>query len=214
MKIMIVDDHPMFRDAIMQTLEQLDDTLHWCHAGSCEEAFSLCEEQRDFDLVLLDLDLPGMDGLTGLNEMRQRLPTTPVVILSATDDRDYVMRAIEQGAKGYIPKSSSGEVLLNALRLILSGGVYLPMAVLDGVYATAAANAEDTPSTRLTPRQIEVLNLLSQGKMNKEISNALGMAENTVRVHVRAILDSLGVSNRTEAALRAMQLGLVTESEG
>lgn len=217
MKILSVDDHPLFREAVKGVLEQLShNSVHIIEAASCEEAMELCQTYTDLDLIVLDFELPGIDGLAGLCELRDCQPATPIVMISATEDRGTIMSAIEQGAKGFIPKSSSSEVMLNALRLVLSGAVYLPMAVMD--VPSSNTNTSQTASTitnlsnnnfKLTPKQMDVLQVLAQGKSNREIANHLGMAENTVRVHVRAILSFLGVSNRTEAGYAASQNGLL-----
>jgi len=210
MKIMLVDDHPLFLEGVRTVLLQLDDNVSIQTSGSCEEALSLIDD--DIDLVLLDINLPGMSGLEGLQQLRHKAPATPLVVMSASEDRNKVMRAIEQGAKGYIPKSSTSDIILNALQLVLSGGVYLPMAILDTVNS-AQTKTTNADGQTLTPRQVEVLRLLAVGHSNKIIANKLDMAENTVRVHVSAILRFLDVRNRTEAGMAAIRLGLITESE-
>lgn len=222
MKILSVDDHPLFREAVKGVLEQLSsEPLNIIEAASCEEALELCTTLSDLDLIVLDFELPGMDGLSGLCQLRSCQPATPIVMISATEDRETIMNAIEQGAKGFIPKSSSSDVMLSALNLVLSGGVYLPMAVMD--VPSSNHNSNRTTSThknstnnnfKLTPKQMDVLQVLAKGKSNKEIANHLGMAENTVRVHVRAILSFLDVSNRTEAGYAASQNGLLAQEEG
>jgi DNA-binding NarL/FixJ family response regulator len=161
----------------------------------------------------LDLNLPGMDGLHGLARLREASPATPVAILSATDDREHVHQALALGAAGYIPKSAGSDVILNAIRLVLAGGVYLPVSLVQPDSAEPSEielNGSSDVSHGLTPRQHEVLELLTQGLSNKQIARRLGVAENTVRVHVAAILRLLGASNRTEAGYRALRLGLVT----
>jgi DNA-binding NarL/FixJ family response regulator len=210
MKIMLVDDHPLFLEGVRTVLQQLDDNVSIQTTGSCEEALGLIND--DIDLVLLDINLPGMSGLEGLQQLRHQAPATPLVVMSASEDRNKVMRAIEQGAKGYIPKSSTSDIILNALQLVLSGGVYLPMAILDTVNS-AQTRTTNADGQTLTPRQVDVLKLLAVGHSNKIIANKLDMAENTVRVHVSAILRFLDVSNRTEAGVAAMRLGLITEGE-
>jgi len=210
MNILLVDDHPLFLEGMRMVLQQLDERVSIQTSGSCEEALTLVE--NDFDLVLLDINLPGMSGLDGLMQLRHQAPATPLVVMSASEDRGKVLRAIEQGAKGYIPKSSTPDVMLTALRLVLSGGVYLPMAVLDTVNSSQARSVNPDGQT-LTPRQVEVLQLLAEGHSNKAIGNQLSMAENTVRVHVSAILRFLDVGNRTEAGLAATRMGLLTETD-
>lgn len=208
MKILLIDDHPLFCDGLKGILAGLSSEVNTLTAGSCEEAVDIIQNQEDMDLVLLDLNLPGINGLDGIQKIRFHLPATPIVILSASDDRDKVLRAIEKGAKGYIPKSSGSDIIINALRLVLSGGVYLPMAALDSVYTSHTAST-GTEGQALTPKQQAVLELLAEGHSNKTIGNTLNMAENTVRVHVSAILRLLGVSNRTEAGMVALRMGML-----
>lgn len=211
MKVLLVDDHPLFIEGIRGVLQRLDDQLSIQTAGSCEEAIELTADDDDIDLLLLDLNLPGVSGLDGLLELRHRVPATPIVLLSASEDRNKVLRAIELGAKGYIPKSSTPDIIINALQLVLSGGVYLPMAVLDTVNSSQQKISNADGQT-LTPRQVEVLSLVAEGLSNKAIANRLSMAENTVRVHVSAILRFLDVTNRTEAGVAATRMGLLPET--
>jgi DNA-binding NarL/FixJ family response regulator len=202
MDVLLIDDHPLFRAGISSILDGLDATVRIIEAGSCEQALILLEADGEFSLILLDLHLPGMDGMTGLAKLRDASPATPVVVLSATEDSRRIRQAIAAGAKGYIPKSASSQIILSALRLVLSGGVYLPHNVLESP-APVVTDGE------LTPRQREVLRWLARGKSNKEIADVLGMAENTVRVHVAAILKYLDVRNRAEAVFAAISRRLV-----
>ena len=213
MKILLVDDHPLFIEGMRGILQRLDDAVVIQTSGSCEEALGLIEIDGNIDLLLLDLNLPGMSGLDGMQQLRHQLPATSIVLLSASEDRNKVLRAIELGAKGYIPKSSTPEIIITALQLVLSGGVYLPMAVLDTINSSQAKTSNGNGHT-LTLRQIEVLRLLAEGHPNKTIADKLHMAENTARVHVSAILRFLEVSNRTEAGLVASRMGLLPEGEG
>lgn len=212
MQVLLIDDHPLYIEGIRTVLQRLDNTVVIQTSGSCEEALELTENNDDIDLVLLDLNLPGMSGLEGMRQLRHQLPATPIVLLSALEDRNKILGAIEQGAKGYIPKSSTPDIIISALQLVLSGGVYLPMAVLDTFNASQAKTANADGQT-LTPRQIDVLKLLAEGHSNKLIAHQLTLAENTVRVHVSAIFRFLDVTNRTEAVLAASRMGLVPESE-
>lgn len=209
MNILLIDDHPLFCDGLKGILVELDRSPVIRVVGSCEEALELVQSLDEIDLLLLDLNLPGMNGLEGMQQIRHQMPATPIVILSASEDRDKVLRAIELGAKGYIPKSSSSEIILNALRLVLSGGVYLPMAALDTVNTHHVTVSKDEQT--LTPRQLAVLKLLANGHTNKAIGKILDMAENTVRVHVSAILHVLDVTNRTEASVAARRLGVLID---
>ncbi len=204
MRILVVDDHPLFRSGIAGVIADLAAAVETTEASSCEKALALLAAGREFALILLDLNLPGMDGMTGLARLRDAAPATPVVVLSATEDSRKIKQAIAAGAKGYVPKSAGRDILLNALRLVLSGGVYLPINIMES--PAPAATAE-----QLTPRQRDVLQWLVRGKSNKEIADLLGMAENTVRVHVAAIFRYLDVKNRTEAGYAAMRRGLLAE---
>jgi DNA-binding NarL/FixJ family response regulator len=203
-RILVVDDHPLFRSGIAGVIADLAAAVETTEASSCEKALGLLAAGREFALILLDLNLPGMDGMTGLARLRDAAPATPVVVLSATEDSRKIKQAIAAGAKGYVPKSAGRDILLNALRLVLSGGVYLPINIMES--PAPAATAE-----QLTPRQRDVLQWLVRGKSNKEIADLLGMAENTVRVHVAAIFRYLDVKNRTEAGYAATRRGLLAE---
>ena len=217
MKILVVDDHPLIREALRQVLQALDRQLDLLEAQSCDEALELTRRHPDISLILLDLTLPGVDGYEALALLREDFPEIPVVVLSAADQPDAVTRAIDGGAMGFIPKTSSSQLLLNALRLVLSGAIYLPLEVLrkEQDIAPAVPRAPATPSELrdpseigLTARQAQVLALLVQGKPNKLICRDLKLAEGTVKIHVTAILKTLGVMNRTQAVIAVSKLGL------
>lgn len=218
MKILIADDHELFRDGLRHVLTQLDGTVSIVEASDYPQAIALTQSEPDINIVLLDLGMPGMPWSEGLQSLRQTLPAdVPVIVLSASDDRRHVLQAVNLGAAGFIPKTSSSRVMLSALKLVLSGGVYLPPALLDqGVEGTPiqmGTPAPDNAAAFLTPRQREVLTLLGQGKSNKEIARVLQLAEGTVKLHVTAILKALNVNNRTRAVVAATQLGL-TKNDG
>ncbi|HEY2337887.1 MAG TPA: response regulator transcription factor [Burkholderiales bacterium] len=207
MKILIADDHALFRDGLRYMLAGLADEVTILEAKDSTEALATVGATPDLDLVLLDLAMPGMDGLAGLRALRGRRPALPVVILSASEEPIDVRRAIESGAMGFIPKASSSAVMLGALRLVLSGGVYVPPAYLARSRAgTTPITAPSADTLGLTPRQHDVLRLLGQGQSNKEIARVLGLAEGTVKLHISAILRALGVSNRTRAVVAAARL--------
>jgi len=213
MKILVVDDHPLILEALKQVLRDLQPDIEVMEARDAVQALDQAGTHPDLSLVLLDLTLPKTHGLELLAELRQRCPDVPVVVLSATEDRETVLRAINDGAMGFIPKTSRTEVLVAALRLVFSGGVYLPPSVFSGAAHAVSeprppAIARSPREAGLTERQAQVLALLVQGKSNKLICRALDLAEGTVKIHVTAILRALNVSNRTEALVAVSRMGL------
>jgi len=216
MKFLVVDDHVLIREAMRGVIIELQRDAVVLEAGTCGQAMSLIQQNTDLALVLLDLRLPDGDGFAMLAELRERHPAISVVMLSAFNDRDNVVKALDGGALGFIPKTGSRELLLSALRLILAGGIYIPPEILTRAPPAAPAVADQpAPAERrpspaelgLTERQVDVLALMMQGKSNKLICRALDLAEPTVKNHVSAILKALGVSNRTEAVLAVSGLG-------
>ncbi len=195
LKLLVVDDHALVREGLMQTLHQLEDQVSCAGAQDADEALRRLQTE-DFDMLLLDLMLPGINGMAFLGVLRKRFPTLPVVILSALDDPDTVARAMRQGASGFVPKYSSSEDLLDALRQVLSGIVFLPPQLQE-------ANGGRSLGERygITAGQMRVLELLGQGKTNREIADLLGLTEGTVKIHVSAIFKALKVSNRGQALL-------------
>jgi DNA-binding NarL/FixJ family response regulator len=216
MEVLIVDDHALVRDALRRVLEQLGREVTVFEAGDCGRAFALIEAQPELELVLLDLNLPGMHGLAALGELRTRYPAVSVVVISAAEDRASVTQALDHGAMGYIPKSSSNEVLASALRLVLSGGIYIPPAILGAAEPVLQpGGAKLRPSDLgLTERQSQVLTLLMQGKSNKLICRELDLAESTVKNHVTHVLKTLSVTSRTQAVIAAARIGLVLDPVG
>jgi DNA-binding NarL/FixJ family response regulator len=217
-KILVIDDHPLIREALRHVLLALDQAIELLEAQDLPEALATAGSHPDVTLILLDLALPGTDGFEALRELRERYPAIPVVVLSASDQPETVREALDLGAMGFIPKTSSNEILIGALRLVLSGGVYLPPEVLrkDAGGTSPDSTVHPRPSGELrspreiglTQRQTEVLALLIQGKPNKLICRQLDLAEGTVKIHVTAILKALGVTNRTQAVIAVSKLGL------
>ena len=220
MKILIVDDHPLIREALRHVLGVLDGALALVEAQNSAEALAAANAHADLDLVLLDLALPDVDGFEALARLREQQPGLPVVVLSAFEQPELVKRALDAGAMGFIPKTSSNQLLLDALRQVLSGHVYLPADVLaqhreipevalQRTAQTAGGGAAPTPQDLgLTARQADVLALMVQGKPNKMICRELNLAEGTVKIHVTAILKTLNVTNRTQAVIAVGKLGL------
>ena len=220
MKILVVDDHPLIVEALRHVLRQLDGEVEVFDARTAADGRALVAAHPDAALLLLDLSLPDADGMTVLDEWRRGCPAVRAVVLSASDRRDDVVRAIDLGAMGFIPKTSSKQLMLQALRLVLSGGIYVPAtalgssedAELDAAGPDPTRSAGAAPLTAdavgLTGRKAQVLALILQGKSNKAICRELGLAEGTVKIHVAAILRTLNVSTRTQAVVEAGRLGL------
>ena len=212
MNILLVDDHPLLRGGMRFLLRSLDAGLEMDEASNCTQALELVAG-RSYDLVLLDLKMPGLNGLDALAALREAAPGMPLVVLSGESDPGVVRAAIEGGAMGFIPKSSTPEVLIQALRLVLAHGVYLPPLVLDAAYA-ALSSAPVLPRTAttvlpgLTPRQMEVLRCVIRGEPNKVIARELDLSEGTVKAHLSAVFQALGAHSRTEAVYAAAKLGL------
>jgi DNA-binding NarL/FixJ family response regulator len=215
MHVLLIDDHVLFRQGMTFLLSDLDEQLEFSEAGTCEEGLKVLSE-TEVDLILLDLNMPGSGGLSALRDIKQAFPQVPLSVLSGVDDPGLIRDAIEQGASGFVPKSSSSAVLVAALRLVLAGGVYLPRSALNAVDVSSTVVAEGTApteegricSTLLSQRQTEVLFKAIQGKPNKVISRELRIAEGTVKAHLSAAFKALRVHNRTEAVFSAAKLGL------
>jgi DNA-binding NarL/FixJ family response regulator len=213
MKILVVDDHVLIREALRGVLKELKDDAAIVEAPDSSRAMRHVEENPDLELVLLDLNLPDCSGFEVLAELRERYPAISVVVLSASNDRDDIARALDLGALGFIPKSAQREVMLSALKLIFAGGIYVPPEILGRRPPAPAVQPRSGPPLSaaklgLTERQIDVLALMMEGKSNKAICRLLGIAEPTVKNHVTAILKALKATNRTEAVIAAGALGL------
>lgn len=217
MKILVIDDHPLVREAIAGILGQLSPAPTVLEAGDGTSALALARDHADANLMLLDLNLPGVRGFEALDLLRRAHPTLPIAILSMHHDRDSIRAALRRGATGFIPKSSPKQVIVNAIRLMLEGGVYVPAEMMSDESALTRDPLEFAPPARttrsvadlsLTPRQGQVLALIMKGRSNKEICRELGLAERTVKVHVTAVLTALKVASRTQAVIAAGALGL------
>jgi len=215
-KILLADDHAVFRSGLKLVLADLDPEAVILEAEDYTVALAIAAEEDGFDLALIDLAMPGMDDFAGLTALCKRLDHVPVVVVSASDDQTNVRRALQCGASGYIPKTLNASIIINALRLVVSGGFYLPPSLLgcEPGADSVPANAEDPVLVQLTPRQTDVLGLLSRGLSNKEVARELDLAEGTVKLHVTALLKVLGVTNRTHAVVKAASLGLAPVEGG
>lgn len=212
-RILIADDHPLFQEALKGVvLDVFSGNADCSCTVNMRESLQALEDGPAFDLILLDLKLPGAEGFSGLISVRKLVPSVPVMMVSSTDQVDIIRESFSHGALGYLPKSSSQEVMKNAIRLIMSGSTYIPAEAL-GSFGAAPAVEETTSPQRtegvmsdLTPRQHAVLDLLAEGKANKVIAFDLGISEITVKAHVSAILRKLGVSNRLQAVIAAKNM--------
>lgn len=205
LKILLIDDHALFRDGLRLVFEELEPDADLLEASSFEAAQEYLDAHPDLGLVLLDLGLPGIGQMQALNLIRQQMPGTPIVVLSGQDEPWVVEQALSQGAKGYIPKTASASIMLQALKLVLSGGTYIPPEILKRKAAPGGPDTLDELRNHLTLRQCEVLQQMGAGKSNKTIARELDLSESTVRAHVAAILKAFDVHNRTQAIQFAVQ---------
>ncbi len=212
-RLLIADDHPLFREAIADVIHFRYPRAEVLQAENLDAALQLAVEQDDLDLILLDLNMPGMHGLNGLMQLRNEAPAIPVVIVSAEDEKSVVLQAMTYGAVGFIIKSLPREKMTQALDQVLAGQVYLPSDVIRSAQAkqprsNRRSNQDDSalaPETldSLTRRQLLVLERMANGESNKQIAYNLCIAETTVKAHVSAILRKLNVHNRIQAVLSA-----------
>ena len=212
MKVLVVDDHPVLREGIVALLRQIGPETCVLEAGDAEQALTLVTHHDDLDVVVLDIALPGLDGLSAITEFGRARPELPVIVLSSSEDAQTVRQALAQGAMGYVPKSASRHTLVSAIALVVSGELYVPPLVLNDSPAPRTASVGIGPrpdAHQLTERQVEVLRLLSDGRTNIAIALELGLSEKTVKAHVTAIFKVMNVFNRTQAAAVARATGLI-----
>lgn len=217
-KILIVDDHGLVREGLRAILGRSELSAQCLEAWDAPSLWIQLDLNSDIDLVLLDIQLPNISGLGLLDDITRRHPKIPVIMLSADHDAGIVNRALEQGASGFLPKSSLNQVLVSAIRLVAAGGVYVPPEALQKAASRPLLAEPLAPVTLeslgFTPRQTDVFRLLLQGMSNKQICRELDLAEPTVKIHVRGILRALSVSSRAEAIVKAGLLGLVASTAG
>ncbi|MGI8524859.1 MAG: response regulator transcription factor [Pseudolabrys sp.] len=205
-RFVIADDHPLFRGALREAVSGLFERMDIAEAGSFDEVAQLLERGGEVDVILLDLTMPGVRGFSGLMYLRAQYPSVPVIIVSANDEPAAIRRCMQFGASGFIPKTLGTEEMRVAISRILKGGVWTP----PDVDLKAGADAETaelmTRMASLTPQQVRVLMMLSEGLLNKQIAYQLGVSEATVKAHVSAILQKLGVESRTQAVIAAAKI--------
>lgn len=218
-KVLLVDDHALFRDGMRYVLQQLADEVEILDTGNFTEALQLVMANPDLDLALLDLHMPDSNGVSSLQLFHQRFPTVPLVVVSGSDQRDDIESVMNLGAMGFISKMSASKAMLSALRMVLDGGVYVPPQLLQQAVSKLEPGQalNDKRSQRaskygLTPRQLQVLQLIGAGMSNKDISRELNLAEGTVKIHVAAIYQTLHVNSRVEAVETARRFGFIAEN--
>lgn len=217
MKVLIADDHSLFREGCKLLLKELEAGVEFEEAGDFNEVQDILGRKDDYDVILLDLKMPGLGEIEGVKRTRELAPSTPLVIVSALDDPFYAQQVMAAGAAGYIPKSASHSVMSNALKLILAGGQYVPPDLMSSPGKKPAGDGGPIPVGQLreevekvlTPRQMDVMRYMAKGESNRGIAERLGLSEGTVKVHVAAILKALNATNRTQAVLMAS--GMVTD---
>ena len=205
-RLVIADDHPLFRGALREAVSGLFERVDIAEAGSFDEVAKLLDRGSDVDLILLDLAMPGVRGFSGLLYLRAQYPSVPVVVVSANDDPGVIRRCMDFGASGFIPKTLGIEAMREAIARVLSGGVWTPPDVDLESGSDAQTSALMARLATLTPQQVRVLMMLSEGLLNKQIAYELSVSEATVKAHVSAILQKLGVESRTQAVIAAAKI--------
>jgi len=215
LRVIIADDHHLIREGLAKTMRDNWQDITIQEASNGQGVLKLVSQSSDYQLILLDLFMPDSKGFSVLQKLCDHYTDIPVIIISASEDKKHIRRALDFGASGFVPKSTPPAVFINAIKLVLSGGIYIPQNIVRRVNEStvqAELNADacgDMDNKKLndvlTKRQKEVLNMLALGKQNKEIANFFGISENTVKLHVSAVFRALGVTNRTQAVLVAQQ---------
>jgi len=222
MQLLIADDHTLFRDSLVQYIQRACPDVQVLLASDFHEAFAMANDNEAIDLVMLDYRMPGMMGLDGLRRMRESYPDIPVALMSGVAEDDQVRQAIGLGARAYFPKTMSGKALVEAIQLVLDGEQYIPRDaktnnILPSHYDDASGDLKGQPIVKnhedlgkLTPREMQVLKYLSKGASNKEIARDLDLQIVTIKLHVRGICKKLGAKNRTQAAISAREMGVIS----
>lgn len=218
-KVLMVDDHALFRDGMRYVLQQLADEVEVIDSGNFADGMKQAASNPDLDLALLDLHMPGSDGVRSILAFHQSNPSIPLVVVSGSDQREDIERVMEYGAMGFISKMSSSKIMLAALRMVMDGGVYLPPQLLQQAMigldqgVVADRRSDRANKNGLTARQMQTLQYLAEGLSNKEISNKMNLAEGTVKIHTAAVYQALRVSSRLEAVNAARRLGFLPPQE-
>lgn len=213
LKLLVVEDHALVREGLVRLLGQIEERATVLESEDFESALTVLDSAGEFDLVLLDLALPGIDGFAGLDILRRRYPAMPVAVVSAFDDTPTITRVLNLGASGFIPKAFSGEALLSAVREILAGNIFRP----SGQQGSRLDDATPVPPSKIsvrpdeigiTDRQAQVLALMVRGLSNRDIADQLELSEGTVKIHATAVFKALGVNSRTQALVAVARYGI------
>ncbi len=207
MKILIADDHALFRDELASRLEEINPDIVLMQAPSFSQSLKIIEKEPDLDMMIVDLDMPDMHWEESIEQLRQKSKNINIVVISASEDMRKIQKIMTNGIKGYIPKRLEPKIMLKALKIIVEGGIYMPSAFAENNY-TININSNCRSKT-LTNRQSQVLDLIAEGKSNKQIAYEMGVSEATVKLHINALLRSLKVNNRTQAVVTAQKMGLI-----
>ena len=221
MKILIADDHELFLNGLSFILKENINSPEITTANCYTDVFNILEEHKDFDLIITDLAMPGSDWFSALSKIHKKTPDTPIIVISAVFDKEILQKTLDIGVSGYIPKTSSNNLIISAINLVLAGGIYVPHDLL---YTNNSKNilnplkkleqiTTDEPLAerkKLTDRQIDIIKCIANGLSNKEIAYKLNLTEGTIKVHITIILKILNVKNRTSALIEASKLGYIT----
>lgn len=213
LKLLVVEDHALVREGLVRLLGQIERGVTVMESADFESALTVLDNEGEFDLVLLDLALPGIDGFAGLDILRRRYPSMPVAVVSAFDDTPTITRVLNLGASGFIPKAFSGESLLSAVREVLAGNIFRPSgqqgARLDDATPVPPSKVSVKPDEiGITDRQAQVLALMVRGLSNRDIADQLDLSEGTVKIHATAVFKALGVNSRTQALVAVARYGI------
>ena len=213
-RFLIIDDHPLFREALHSAVQMAYPEVDTVEARSITEALDLLAGAKPFDLALLDLSMPDVHGFEGLLQLRTRYPRLPVVIVSGYEEPKIISEALSYGAAGFIPKSARKSDLAAAIRSVMEGAIYVPETYEARTPDADSVDRADMVQrlSTLTPQQLRVLQMLRQGLLNKQIAYELSVSEATVKAHVSAILDKLGVDSRTQAVIAAARIGVTSRT--
>ncbi|MBP3545686.1 MAG: response regulator transcription factor [Alphaproteobacteria bacterium] len=204
MKVLIADDHALFRDALGKLVESLDDTITIVQTSNFAQTLKILNQENDFDLIITDLEMSDVSSWEqGFEKIKKAAPTSKIVIISASENIRNIRNILEKGACGFISKRSENNIMTSALKLVLDGGTYVPSTLLN-------RNTDNMGKNKiLTHRQNQVLGLVAQGMSNKQIAYEIGVSEATVKLHINALLRSVGATNRTQAVITAQKMGII-----